>query len=223
MDEPDPAIAVLPPPPAVAQRRRTALIAAGIAVASVVATIVAVTTWTHRFVAPDARSVGAPVLVGDIVYLPSGRHTTLDLDPGASIGRLTVVPAGYLVEIYRQSADDIDDDFDDAEHELRFIYRNGSYWTVATAFDSDYRVTDDGQTLVIAGSAGPDDAIRAIDIATQQEVRRIDDGYGIVDALGGDWALLSDDEVGQLWRKNELWNVRTGAVLPFAGYIGVLA
>jgi hypothetical protein len=91
-------------------------------------------------------------------------------------------------------------------------------------YDSDYRVTGDGRTLVIFGSTGADDlGIQAIDLATQRDARKREDGHDIVDSLGGDWALLSDSGPVEVSRTGELWNIRTGAVLTFAGYLRVLA
>ena len=90
--------------------------------------------------------------------------------------------------------------------------------------DSEYQVTSDGRTVVIRSSdAHGNFALRSIDIATDRQLHAIGDGNQYVVGLNGDWLLVTNmgnDVDGQ---PSELWNARTGAVVPFASYLGVAA
>ena len=108
--------------------------------------------------------------------------------------------------------------------DLRLIYPGGSYEQIATSLDSEYQVTSDGRTVVIRSSdARGNIALRSIDIATDRQLHAIGDGNQYVVGLSGDWLLVTNVGSDVDGQPSELWNARTGAVVPFASYLGVAA
>ena len=61
-------------------------------------------------------------------------------------------------------------------------------------------------------------ALRSIDIATDRQLHAIGDGNQYCRRVNGDWVLITNMGNGVDWQPSELWNARTGAVVPFASY-----
>ena len=176
-----------------------------------------IVTRPHPFTAADARRAGVPVIVGQTLFLPNGRIESYPLGAGDEFGQLAEVPEGLLALIFHDEPDAAGSSTD-----LRLIYPGGSYGEIATSLDGEYQVTSDGRTVVIRSSdAHGKLALRSIDIATDRQLHAIGDGNQYVVGLNGDWLLITNMGNAVDWQPSELWNARTGAVVPFASYLGV--
>ncbi len=205
--------------PARAKRRRLWIIGSAAGVVALVTALVVIVTRPHPFTAADARRAGVPVMVGATLFLPNGRTESFPLGAGDEYGQLAEVPEGLLAFILHNGPDAAG-----PSNELRLIYPDGSYEEVATSLDNEYHVTSDGRTVVIRSSdAHGNLALRSIDIATDRQLHAIGDSNQYVVGLNGDWALITNMGNGVDWQPSELWNARTGAVVPFASYLGVAA
>jgi hypothetical protein len=208
--------------PARAKRRRRIIgSAAGVAALAIalVTALVVIVTRPHPFTAADARQAGVLVMVGQTLFLPNGRTESYPLGAGDEFGQLAEVPDGLLAVISHEEPDAAGSSTD-----LRLIYPGGSYEEIATSLDSEFQVTSDGRTVVIRSSdAHGNLALRSIDIATDRQLHAIGDGNQYVVALNGDWVLITNMGNGVDRQPSELWNARTGAVVPFATYLGVAA
>ncbi|HEY7174743.1 MAG TPA: hypothetical protein VH442_07490 [Micromonosporaceae bacterium] len=196
------------PSPAAATRRRLGwLVGPGIVVALVITFVVTATGPLRPFSAADARRIGLPVVLGDTLFRPDGTRTALRLPPGDTIGQLAIVPAGLLALVYHRHAEG-----SRVELAVRLRRANGVWEEFATSVEGDFAITSDGGAVVI-DSPGE---LRSIDLATSSQLHTIQDGSWSLVSLNGDWALLTSGR-----GDNEIWNVRTGAVVPFATVIGV--
>jgi hypothetical protein len=184
---------------------------------ALVITIIVIVTRPGPFTAADARRAGVAVLIGDTVFLPSGSTTTLGLARDANVYELTVVRGGFLATVDEPDATTTGTD-------LRLIHPGGSYEEIATSADSHYEITSDGRTVVVRSTdtAGKV-ALRSIDVGTGRQLHTYGDGDQYVASLNGDWAVVSSMGNARAWMPSELWNVRTGVVVPFASYDGVAA
>lgn len=211
----------LPSPARAKRRRRIIGSAAGVAALAIalVTALAVIVTRPHPFTAADARRAGVPVMVGQTLFLPNGRTESYPLGAGDEFGQLAEVPDGLLAVISHDEPDAAGSSTD-----LRLIYPGGSYEQIATSLDNEFQVTSDGRTVVIRSSdAHGNLALRSIDIATDRQLHAIGDGNQYVVGLNGDWLLVTNVGNGVHWQPSELWNARTGAVVPFASYLGVAA
>jgi len=200
------------------RRRRYAI---GTAAVVLVAAAVAVTVALHHSgppAPPDARAAGVAVVVGNTVYLPDGRTVELPVPDGAQVGRVVIVPAGYLYDVSGSGA----------PASLRLAEGPGAYQDLGMLGNSDYRVSPDGRTaVVIALDAEWNGTTTAIDLATGTRKTNKTFETGTVINVAGDWALLRDDNSPNDTRATALWNYRTGAVVkgadPSFTEYGVLA
>jgi hypothetical protein len=185
---------------------------------SLVITIIVVVTRPHPFTAADARRAGVAVLIGDKLFLPDGTTTTLRVDQD-DIFQLTEIPSGFLANVHGTQFGG--DGFDD---ELRIIYPGGSYGTIAELASSDYYVTSDGRTVVVQPTvASGESPLRSIDLETGRQLHEFAKGSYYVASLNGDWAIVSPLGNAVHWTQSDVWNVRTGVVIPLASDQGVVA
>src|SRR5262245_22286855 len=194
-------------PSAATRRRLWWVIGSGIVVAVVIAFVVTATGPLRPFSAADARRIRLPVVVGDTLFRPDGTRTALRLPTGDTIGQLAIVPAGLLALVYHQDAEE-----SGTELAVRLMRANGVWDEFATSVEGDFAITSDGGTVVISSPG----VLWSIDVATSRQLHTIRDGSWSLVSLNGDWALLTSGS-----GDNEIWNVRTGAVVPFATIYGV--
>ena len=206
--------------PTRAERRRLLwIIGSAAGAVALVTALVVIVTRPHPFTASDARRAGVPVMVGQTLFLPNGTTESYPLGAGDEFAQLAEVPEGLLAVIYHDEPDAAG-----SSTELRLVYPGGSYEEIATSLDSEYHVTSDGRTVVIRSSdAHGKLALRSIDIATDRQLHAIGDGSQYVVAVNGDWVLVTNMGNGADRQPSEIWNARTGAVVPFASYLGVAA
>ena len=199
--------------PPVRRRRGWVFAAAGAVVIALMVTLIVIVTRPHPFTASDARRVGLTVMVGDTVFLPNGTTTTLGVRADA-ISDLAAIPGAYLAAV--------DEPF--ADTDLVIIYPGGSGGDIAKSIDSNFEVSADGRIAVVRSvDAENNIALRSIDIETSAQLHTYGDGNQHVIAVRGDWALISDDGDGSSSPPSVVWNIRTGAVVPFASSVGVVA
>ena len=195
-------------------RQWIAALAAAAVVALVVTLIVIANQPPGRFTTADARRAGVPVVVGDTLFRPDGTTTTLKLPDGDIITQLAVVPGGVVALVNHQDPDDAG-----VAVEVRLIPSGGGWEQLARPAENAFAVTSDGRT-VVAASGGAGIALESIDVTTRRTLQLIGGNWSVA-ALNGDWALLRSNSDDYVWRDSEIWNVRTGAVVPFATSYGV--
>ncbi len=191
----------------------------GVVLLVVIAALIVVATVQHRHknAPPDAATIGLPVLIGDTVHEPGGGTTKIWLDPAINIDSFAEVPAGILLDT---DGDPNRPAGGPGGHEMYLQTPGGGETTIATGYDSRYHLTSDGRIVVLVESDG---YVHAIDLATGSDRKtRFADGPGTEDisqtdvsGVSDDWALLTNSRLQFPNQPNELWNVRTGAVVPF--------
>jgi hypothetical protein len=178
-----------------------------VVILATVAAIVLVHEHDYPTVPPDAVKIGLPVLIGQTVHLPDGGNVDITIPDDGTINQFVQVPSGILF-----STDNIDTT--DAEpFDAMYLQQTGGVTLdLTTDFNSPWMVNADGSTVVLIES---DREAHAINLVTGVD-RKTQFGTTDLVNVNGDWALLTNTDLNTPNRPSELWNVRTGAVVPFA-------
>jgi hypothetical protein len=153
-----------------------------------------------------------------VVRMPGGGTVTLPTPPGTDIGDVVRVPGGWVFER-------VDGDQTQRPVDSVWYLPDGGTPRKVTAVVGGFAVSDDGTVLVVAGvGSGQDVAAYRLPSLTviRQTTFAVGDGLGpVVHSYHADWVLLAavSGEPGP--SPAELWNVVTGAVVPFAIHDGV--